>query len=102
MYLDEHLLKDMCLTFISAVSERPGAADGPRSVLQGGCAASQWVTLSVQVKGVLSGNAVGAAHAAAWWQVILTDIGWTHCAEKDTLNVYIFATTSLDTKYILI
>lgn len=70
-------------TFVSAVSERPRAADGPWSFLQGGCTATQWVTLPVQVKGVLGRNAVGAADAAAsWWQVILADVGWAHCTEQ--------------------
>lgn len=64
------------MDFISAVSEGPRAADGTWSFLQRGCAATQWVTLSIQVKGVLGGDTVGAAHAAAaWWQVILTDVG---------------------------
>lgn len=63
------------MNFVSAVPEGAGAADGPWSVLQGCCAATQWVTLSVKVKGVLGGDAVGAAHAAAaWWQVILADV----------------------------
>lgn len=70
----------MCPTFVSAVSEGARAADGPRPFLQGVCAATQWVTLSVQVKRVLSRDAVGAAHAAAAWrQVILADVSGAHC-----------------------
>lgn len=81
----------VCLTFISAVSEGPRAADCTWSFLQRGCAATQWVTLSIQVKGVLGGDTVGAAHAAAaWWQVILTDVGGAHCTEQ---NIYIYHVT---------
>lgn len=69
-------------TFVSAVPEGAGAADGPWPFLQGGCAATQRVTLSVQVKGVLGRDAVRAAHAAAaWWQVILADVSGAHCTE---------------------
>lgn len=86
--LDSPSRMSVCLTFISAVSEGPRAADGTWSFLQRGCAATQWVTLSIQVKGVLGGDTVGAAHAAAaWWQVILTDVGGAHCTEQ---NIYIY------------
>lgn len=68
------------LTFIRAVSEGTRAADGPRSLLQGGCTATQRVTFSVQVEGVLGRDAVGAAHrAGACWQVVLVDVGRAHC-----------------------
>lgn len=82
-------------TFVSAVPEGARAADGPCSVLQGCCAATQWVTLSVQVKGVLGRDTVGAAHAAAaWWQVILADVSGAHCAEEhkntDQCVFYVF------------
>lgn len=78
----------VCPTFVSAVPERAGAADGPWTILQGGCAATQWVTLSIQVKGVLGGDTVGAAHAAAaWWQVILTDVSGAHCTEEQNIKI---------------
>lgn len=74
----------VCPTFIGAVPEGARAADGPWSFLQGGCAATQWVTLSIQVKGVLGRDAVGAAHAAAaWWQVILANVSGAHCMEEN-------------------
>lgn len=72
----------MSLTFVRAVPEGAGAADGPRPVLQGGGAAAQRVSLPVQVEGVLGGYAVGAAHAAAAWrQVVLADVSGAHCTE---------------------
>lgn len=88
-----------CPTFVCAVPEGAGAADGPRPFLQGVCAATQRVTLSVQVKGVLSRDAVGAAHAAAaCWQVILADVSGAHCTEETNTNIsvifppcYVFA-----------
>lgn len=64
------------MDFVSAISEGARAADGSWSVLQGGCTATQWVTFAIQVKGVLGRDAVRAAHAAAaWWQIILADVG---------------------------
>lgn len=70
-------------TFISAVSEGAGAADGPWAFFQGVCAAAQRVTLSVQVKGVLSRDTVGSAHAAAaWGKVILADVCGAHYKEE--------------------
>ena len=78
----------VCPTFVSAVPEGARAADGPWSILQGGCAATQWVTLSIQVKGVLGGDTVGTAHAAAaWWQVILADVGGAHCTEEQSIKI---------------
>lgn len=78
----------LCLTFISAVPEGTRAANGPWSFVQGGCAATQWVTLSIQVKGVLGRYAVGAAHAAAaWWQVVLADVSGAHCTEENNTKL---------------
>lgn len=66
-------------TFVGAVSEGTGSADGARPFFQGVCAAAQWVTFAVEVEGVLSRDAVGATHAAAAWrQVVLVDVSRTH------------------------
>lgn len=66
-------------TFVSAVPEGTGSADGARPFFQGVCAAAQWVTFAVEVEGVLSRDAVGATHAAAAWrQVVLVDVSRTH------------------------
>lgn len=80
------------LTFVCAVSEGARAADGPRPLLQRVGAAAQRVTLPIQVEGVLSGDAVGAAHpaaaaaatAATCRQVVLADVGRAHCKREQT------------------
>lgn len=85
------------LTFVRAVSEGARAADGPRPLLQRVGAAAQRVTVPVQVEGVLSGDAVGAAHAAAphtaaaaatHRQVVLADVGRAHCTREQTKSVW--------------
>lgn len=70
-------------TFVSAVPEGTGSADGPRPFFQRVGAAAQRVTFAVEVKRVLGGDAVGAAHAAAAWrQVVLVDVSGTHWDKK--------------------
>lgn len=56
---------NICSTFVSAVPEGTRSADGSRSFFQRVGAAAQRVTFAVEVERVLSGDAVGAAHAAA-------------------------------------
>lgn len=78
------------LTFVRAVPEGARAADGSRPLLQRVGAAAQRVTLPVQVEGVLSGDAVGAAHpaaAATCWQVVLADVGRAHCTRQWTDSI---------------
>lgn len=70
-------------TFVSAVPEGTGSADGSRPFFQRVGAAAQWVTFAVEVEGVLGRDAVGAAHAAAAWrQVVLVDVSGAHWDKK--------------------
>lgn len=104
-FVDDILLnvfQSVSPTFVRAVSEGAGAADGPRPLLQRVGAATQWVTLPVQVKGVLSRDAVGAAHAAAaCWEVVLADVGRAHCTMKERIRSVIYVSLVHFRLYIL-
>lgn len=70
-------------TFVSAVPEGAGSADGSWPLFQRVGAAAQWVTFAVEVERVLGRDAVGAAHAAAARrQVVLVDVSGAHWDKK--------------------
>lgn len=69
------------ITFLHAVSEWAGVANGPWPFLQGSCTTAKLGIIIEVEGGVLGGDTAGAHHTGCR-QVKLGEVGGTHCKER--------------------